>query len=408
MKYDIMSINGVKTVFAELADANSTTIEIFVKAGSIYETKQTNGISHFLEHMFFKGGLKYRDPKTVAETVDAFGGEFNAYTGDENAGYYIKCAPQYVPTALDVLSDMLVNAQFPIEEMEREKGVIIQEIRMYEDMPQSQVVEKWQERYYGDNPFGWSTLGPVENIKAFTQDHFFAHKQSLYTKDNLIVVIAGALPERQKYEDLIGELFNALPEKKTYQKPVVPSYRPALHEGHYAKNTQQVHYVMSADGFNMHDQRRYALNMLGTLLGWTMSSRLRTEIREKRGLCYYINARHVAEDDQWVFLIRAGLEKERFEEWREAIMQQLTDISSWNILEQEFATALGNIKGSTQMGIETSDQLASFIGDQVLFKDTVLTLDDVLKKYEAVSLDDLKTVAKEMLQEKSLYSYRME
>jgi len=140
--------------------------------------------------MFFKGGIKYPDPKTVAETVDAYGGEFNAYTSDEYAGYYIKCAPQYVPTSLDVLADMLVHAQFPKDELEREKDVVIQEIMMYEDMPQRQVMEKRQTWYYGDNPYGWSTLGPVDNIKSFSQEYLFAHKEALYTKDNLVIVIA--------------------------------------------------------------------------------------------------------------------------------------------------------------------------------------------------------------------------
>lgn len=131
-----------------MSDTNSVTIEIMCKAGNIYETRENNGISHFLEHLFFKGGKKYPTPKDVAEAVDKFGGEFNAYTGDEYAGYYVKCAPEFVPQAMDVLADMMNNPSFPKEELEREKGVVIQELKMYEDNPMAMVLQKWQTYYF--------------------------------------------------------------------------------------------------------------------------------------------------------------------------------------------------------------------------------------------------------------------
>lgn len=196
MKYEIIKIAGIDCIFAPNSDANSVTIEILSKAGSIYETRETNGISHFLEHMFFKGGKKYPTPKSVAAAVDAFGGEFNAYTGDEYAGYYVKAAPQFLTQAIDVLGDMMINPQFPHDEMEREKGVVIQEIKMYEDNPQRLVFDKWQEYFYGDNSYGWSTLGPEANIKAFTQDMLFTHKDALYTKDNIVITVAGNIVDR--------------------------------------------------------------------------------------------------------------------------------------------------------------------------------------------------------------------
>ena len=149
-----------------------------------------------------------------------------------------------MPKALDVLADMMCHAQFPADELEREKGVIIQEIKMYEDMPRSVCMHKWMERYYGDNSFGWSTLGPEDNIKAFTQDDFFKHKEALYTKDNLVLVIAGALPGKTDLENLIGELFATLPETKQLEEPLFPNHLPAEHEAFFDKQTQQNHLII--------------------------------------------------------------------------------------------------------------------------------------------------------------------
>lgn len=158
MKMEIKQCSGLTTVFLPMNDTYSTTVQLFVKAGSIYENADTNGISHFLEHMFFKGGKQFTTPASVAQAVESFGGEFNAYTGNEIASYYVKCPPQHTSQALTVLADMMIDAQFPQEEMEREKLVVVQEIKMYEDNPQALVAEQRNKRYYGDNAHGWSIL----------------------------------------------------------------------------------------------------------------------------------------------------------------------------------------------------------------------------------------------------------
>jgi predicted Zn-dependent peptidase len=388
-------------------DALSTTLEIFVKAGSIYEQKNTNWISHFLEHMFFKWWVRYPTPMAVAQTIDAFGGECNAYTSDEYAGYYIKCAPEHIPVALDVLADMLVNAQFPQAELEREKGVVIQEIKMYEDMPQRNVVHKRQEWYYGDSSYGWSTLWPVENIQRFTQEDLFAHKQALYSKDNMCIVLSWALPEQQRYLDLIAQLFDGLPEQCTYPTPRFVPYKPQHHHAFHHQNTQQHHLIISADGIHMHDDRRYAATLLTTLLGWSMSSRLFQEIREKRGLCYYVNAQHHTWDSEWVFMIRAGIEKGRWQYGRDALLDEIDSVASGAIREDEFVTARGTMLGTLRMWLETSDQIASFVWWQALFKPTVMTLDEIIDAYSRVTLNEVKDVAQLLIRD-SLYSYWIE
>jgi len=313
MKYTIENIIGIDVIFAPMQDANSTTVEIMCKAGSIYENKNTNGISHFLEHLFFKGGKKYPTPKSVAEAVDKFGGEFNAYTGEEYAGYYVKCAPEFINQAIDVLADMMNHAKFNIEEVEREKGVVIQELKMYEDNPIAMAIEKRQEYYFGDNSHGRPIIGTEANIAGFNQQILFDHKTDLYTKDNLIITIAGNIKDKETIIKQLEQEFSQIPDKKRVQKPDFVQTLPTEHTGFYEQKNEQTHLVISAPGFNGNDEKKYAANVLATIIGGNMSSRLFQNIREKQGLCYYIKASHMTQEDTGVFLIRAGIDKKRFD-----------------------------------------------------------------------------------------------
>ncbi|MEI6774027.1 MAG: pitrilysin family protein [bacterium] len=266
MKYTIESIAGIDVIFAPMEDAYSVTIEIMCKAGSIYENKENNGISHFLEHLFFKGGKKYPTPKAVAEVVDKFGGEFNAYTGDEFAGYYVKCAPEFIDKAIDVLADMMNHATFNAEELEREKGVVIQELKMYEDNPMAMAMQKWQSYYLGDNSYGRPVIGTEDNIKAFTQQMLIDHKQQLYTKDNLIIVVAGKIVNKQAIINQLSKEFANLPMNKKGKKPVFTETLPQEHTAFYEQKNEQAHLVISVPGYHGNDETRYAANVLGTIL----------------------------------------------------------------------------------------------------------------------------------------------
>lgn len=404
MTYEIIKIAGIDCIFAPNGDANSVTIEILSKAWSIYETRETNGISHFLEHMFFKGGKKYPTPKSVAAAVDAFGGEFNAYTGDEYAGYYVKAAPQFLTQAIDVLGDMMINPQFPHDEMEREKGVVIQEIKMYEDNPQRLVFDKWQEYFYGDNSYGWSTLWPEANIKSFTQDMLFAHKESLYTKDNIVITVAGNIVDRTWLESQIADIFGGLPTTKKIDTPDFIRALPASHTAFYDKGTEQNHLIISAQWLAGTDVDRYAATVLSTVLGGNMSSRLFQNIREKQGLCYYIGARHYTSHDHGVFFIRAGMDKERFDFGVEQIFAEIAAIASGDMTDEEFSQAIGNSIGKLQMGIESSDEMANFLWMQYLIYGGIETIDDQLTQFSAVTKEQVKKMAGKLAQE-NLYLY---
>jgi len=404
MKYEIRKIAGIDCIFVPNDMANSVTIEVLSKAWSVYETRDTNGISHFLEHMFFKWGKKYPTPKSVAGAVDRFGGQFNAYTGDEYAGYYVKAAPQFLREAVDVLWDMMINPQFPKEELEREKGVVIQEIKMYEDNPQKLAYDKWQRYFYGDNSYGWSTLWPEENIKSFSQDMLFAHKESLYTKDNIVITIAGKIEHMDDLLSQIAETFGGLPDKKKYDKPRFVEVLPTEQTAVYDKGTEQNHLIISANGFAGTDDVRHTATILSTILWGNMSSRLFQNIREKQWLCYYIGARHYTSYDHGVFFIRAGIDKWRFDFGLEKIFDEISTLASGEIGDEEFSDAVGNSIGKIQMGIESSDDIATFFGMQQLIYGKIETLDDQVAAFEKVQKKDVQDMAK-MLSRDKLYLY---
>lgn len=404
MKYTVESIGGIEVIFAPMEDANSVTIEIMCKAGSIYENRWNNGISHFLEHLFFKWGKKYPTPKDVAEAVDKFWGEFNAYTGDEFAGYYVKCAPEFIDKAIDVLADMMNHAKFNQEELEREKGVVIQELKMYEDNPMAMAMQKRQSYFLGDNSYGRPIIGTEGNIKSFSQDMLFEHKAQLYTKDNLIIMIAGKIIEKDAIRNQLEKEFSQIPVTKTGKKPEFVQTLPKEHTACYEQKNEQTHLVISAPGYRWDDETRYAANVLSTILWGNMSSRLFQNIREKQWLCYYIKASHLSQEDLWVFVIRAGIDKQRFDFGVEKIFEEIQHIAEGNISQEEFENAIGYNEGQIQMGIESSDEMASFIGNQYLIYKKIETLPEILQKYKKLTLEDIKEVAKKLTKE-NLYLF---
>lgn len=385
-------------------DTYSTTVQIFVKAGSIYETRTTNGISHFLEHMFFKWGKTYTTPASVAQAVESFGGEFNAYTGEELASYYVKCPPAYARQALDVLADMMIHAQFPQEEMEREKLVVVQEIKMYEDNPQALVSEKRNTWYTGDNPYGWTILWPEENVMSFTREDLFAHQQALYTKDNLILVIAGKIEDQAQLEIDIERLFAALPSQKSWVLTPYQRILPSSQTDHFDKKTEQNHLIISAPTFAYDDERKYAAKILATILWGNMSSRLFQNIREKQGLCYYIGARHSVASYDGLFMIRAGIDKERFDSGLEKIYEEIEKFVADGITDEELKNAKSYLAGKLQMGIESSDEMAEFIGGDYLLYGETKSLEEIMADYDAVTMKQV-TALLPFLAKENLYLY---
>lgn len=404
MKYSIERIEWVEFIFAPMEDVNSVTIEIMCKAGSIYENSQNNGISHFLEHLFFKWWKKYPTPQSVAEAVDKFGWEFNAYTWEEYAGYYVKCAPNFINQAVDVLWDMMISPQFPKDELEREKWVVIQELKMYEDNPMALVMNKRQTYFYGDNSYGRPIIWTIDNINSFNQDMLKEHKTDLYTKDNLIIVIAGKIEDIKGLKVILADTFGYLPGGKRINKPLFKHILPPESKWFWDKKTEQNHLVISAVGLDWNDDRRYAAWVLATIMWWNMSSRLFQNIREKQGLCYYIRALHGISQDFWTFMIRAGIDKDRFDFGIDKIYEEIEKIAKREFSQEEFDNAIWYNVWQVQMWIESSNEMANFLWSQYLIYNKIETLDEILQKYKSLTINDVKDIAW-MLSKENLYLY---
>lgn len=302
---------------------------------------------------------------------------------------------------------MLLDAQFPTEELEREKEVIVQELKMYEDNPMAMVNEKRALYFFGDNSYGRPTIGYEETIRSFSRDQLFAYKNALYTKDNLLITIAGRIEHQEHLEEQLAKLFSALPQQKSRQKPEFKWQLPSQHSAFFTKGTEQNHYILAMPGLNAFDEARYAARVLSTALGGNMSSRLFQEIREKLGLCYYIGAGHRSDEECGVFSIRAGLSKEQFAFGTEAINTLLDQLVQKGLEKEEFEHAKSYLKGSIQMGIESSDQMASFLASQWLTYERILTLDEILARYDAVSLDQVQSLLPLLAQDKR-WSFHLE
>jgi len=369
------------------------TVEIGVKAGSTYEDRKTNWISHFLEHMFFKWGKKYKTPKEVTEAIDNVGWDFNAYTWREHTWYYVKVAPDYLDLAIDVLADMLVWPNFDKNEIEKEKGVIVQELKMNQDNPHKVLWNNFAKFYYGDNPYGWPVIWTEENILSFTQQDLFDWKNSLYTKDNLVIAVAGNIRNIDDVANLIGEKFNQLPEHKTRKKAKFEGIQATKHMDFYKKNVEQNHLILAVKWFSIFEEDRFPMSLLATVLGWNMSSILFQEIREKLWLCYYISAAHYSSDEDGLFIIRAGLDKKNLKKWIDKINEILDNILENGVSGDNLQKAKNYLIGKTKMWIETSDEMTNFILSDYLSLNKVITLDEVIKKIDSVTLEDIKKVA---------------
>lgn len=407
MKYSIEKIAWIDCIFVPMEDTNSVTIQILCKAWSIYETKEQSGIAHCLEHMFFKWWERYKTQMEVSEKFDSIGALFNAFTSNYVVSYYVKCAPIFVSQSIDVLADMMMNAKFDSAELDKEKWVIIQEMKMYEDNPMSLVWDKWNQRYFWENSYGRPIIGFEDTVMSFTHDDLQNYKNSLYTKDNLVIVMAWKWVDKDENKKLIEKYFAWMWERKSVIKPDFPNSIPESHISFYKKGTEQNHLIISAKWFDWKDDNVYAANVLTSILWWNMSSRLFQNVRSKEGLCYYISAYHDTGVDFGNFIIRAGMDKNRFEFWLQRIKEEIDNLVKNGVTQTEFDRAIWYLQWNFQMWIETSMEMAYFVGDHYLLYNEVETLDDILQKYKNLTLEDVNKLC-EMLSLDKCYFFHIE
>ena len=408
MKYSVEKIAWIDCIFAPMNDIHSVTIQIMCKAWSVYETVEQSWIAHCLEHMFFKWWERYKNQKEVSETLDSIWADYNASTWSDIVEYFVKCAPEFVEKAMDVLADMLMNAKFNKKELEKEKWVIIQEMKMRDDNPRLLLSNKWKSWYFWENSFGRPTIWNEETVNSFTSLDLRNYKDSLYTKDNLIIVVAGKWADNEKLRELIERYFGWMKDKKSVDQPDFPNLFPKEHESFFKKGTEQNHLIISANGILWTDvERRSAAKVLAGVLWWNMSSRLFQNIRTKEWLCYYIWAYHGTCPYNWLFMIRAWMDKNRFEFWLKRIREEIENLAKNGVTQEEFEKAIWYLQWQLQMWIETSDEMASFLGEQYLMYNEIETLEDSLKAYKKLTLNDVNQLSN-MLDLGKCYTYHIE
>ncbi len=387
--------SGLPIVTVPMEGTQSVTVIIFAGAGSRYEVQSERGISHFLEHMFFKGGKKYTNTKEVSMAIDGVGGEFNAFTGKEYAGYYVKVASPQTELACDVLSDMLVNASFPQEEIEKERGVILEEERMYQDTPMYRAGWDFELLLYGDCALGWDTIGTEEVITTVNQADFQKHRDLLYTADNCVVTFAGRITHEESMK-LAEKYFGGIQGKRqrTFEKfGAYPEKKVLLR----TKSTEQSHLVLGVPGVSSQDPDHFAHKLLAVILGGNMSSRMFLNIREAKGMCYYIGTETDGYLDAGALTTRAGVDQSRLHEAIAAIRDEYLACAKDGVTAEELTRAKDYFKGKSVLSMEDSEQTAHFIGKQQLLYPKTRTLTEYLQQVDAVTLDQVNALAKRLL-----------
>lgn len=387
--------NGLRILTVPMEGTKTVTVLVLVGTGSKYETKDVSGLSHFLEHMFFKGTKKRPNTLAISEALDRVGGEYNAFTSQEYTGYYAKVDASHLELALDWVSDIFLNSKLRAEEIEKEKGTIIEELNMYLDMPMRHVSDLWNELLYGDQPIGWPIIGQKENIKNFKRSQFVNYLEEHYSSRNTVVVVAGSIKSAPTVK-LVRNYFKSINEREFKNKVGVSEQQSKPEVLVHYKKTDQTHLYLGFRGYNMFHPDRYAAGLLATILGGNMSSRMFISIRERQGLAYYVRTEADLDTDAGALYTRAGVDNSKVAKAIQSILKEYQKISEKKISQEELRKAKDYIKGSSLLEMESSDEQASFIGFQELLTKKVLTLESKFAKIEAVTVNDIQRVAKDL------------
>ncbi len=380
--------SGLRAIVAPMENSETVTLLMLVGTGSRYEAKNINGISHFLEHLFFKGTKSRPSPGQVAGVLDKIGAAYNAFTSKEYTGFWVKSAFDEFDTGLDIVSDILLEPIFKKEEIEKERGVIFQEKNMREDMPQARASEILENVLYGDSPLGWDVIGTKQSIKSISREQIINYLKSHYIGSNAVVAVAGNIDATAVFSKL-GKAFKKMPRGKTGQRKKADDFQKNPQIKLVEKKTDQMHLAMGLRAYNMFDEKKYPFGLLSTILGGNMSSRLWMEIREKFGLAYYVGAGGEQYADAGYLSVRAGVPHEKLPEVVKKTAEIITAIKNKGVSEQELKDAKSFTRGRLALSLESSDDIATFFAEQELLLRKILQPEDILKKIGKVSKSDI-------------------
>lgn len=385
--------NGVRVLMIPQSGAATATALVLVGTGSAYETKAENGLSHFLEHMMFKGTTRFPTTKSIVETFERIGAISNAFTSSEYTGYYAKGGPKNIPVFLDMLSDIYCNSTFPESEINKERGVIIEEINMYEDMPQQKVAEALIALMYSDQPAGWTIAGPKENVARFTREDIVGYLQKHYHAGNTLVVVSGDIDTKEVYTT-VKRLFGTISSVRPSKKQKVRVEKTGIKLAVVPKSSDQAHIAIGFYGLPFgHSDARVA-SLLATILGRGLSSRLAQVLREELGAAYYVGAGNDMYSNHGIFEITTGIDKRRINEILRRIAEILNDLRTVLVSTEELHKAREYTFGMQRLGLESSDDLAGFYGAQLMIGNDFKTPLDLERLYKVITPADLRRVAR--------------
>ncbi len=403
MKANVLTLkNGLRVAMIDTDAFPTLSAVLLVGAGSRYENKQNNGVAHFFEHMAFKGSKKYPNSFVIASTVEGLGGVFNAFTSKDHTGYWIKATNQHLDTLVDVLSDMILTSKLLEEEIEREKGVIVEELNMYEDTPYRKVAELFENLLYPGSPLGMDIGGTKDTVTKFTRQTFVDYMNRLYEPKNALFIVAGGLNGDVKKiaEDKFAAWKGA--DHVSFEKVSEKQEKPQILLR--TKKTEQSHFVL---GFRSHpftDKRRYATLILSAILGGGMASRLFIEVRERRGLCYYISTGREMYHDVGNFYTSAGITN-NIDKVKEAItvtLQEHKKIAKGVVTKAQLTMAKELVKGRFLLSMEDSFNVANFYGTKLLLEEKIVTPEQTISAIEKVKIEDVVAVAQDIFKPEKL------
>lgn len=387
--------NGLRVVTIPMKGNPTVTVLVLVEAGSHYEEKKQNGISHFLEHMCFKGTTKRATPSAISHELDALGATSNAFTGYEYTGYYAKARSELFPKLLDVIADLYLNPTVPAEELEKEKGVIIEEMHMYEDLPMRGAGDLLDAVMYGDQPAGRKIVGTKEIIRGMKRDTFLQYRTKHYVPKATVVVIAGNIDPKAALSK-VKTYFGASAPARKPRKPPVREAQRSPQVGVQYKKSSQAHFRLGFRSVPVGHKDTYAIEVLRAILGAGMSSRLFKKLREEMGVCYYVRAESENNLDHGKFVIASGVDNTRIELVLSVILNELKQIKQILPPENELAKAKEYLIGNMLMGIESSDEAAEYFGGQEILHRPLESPEDYIQKIRKVTAVRVCAVAKKL------------
>jgi predicted Zn-dependent peptidase len=385
--------NGLRVITVPMNDNPAVTVLVMVQAGSKYENKEVAGVSHFLEHMCFKGTKKRPKAVDISKELDSIGAQYNAFTSQEYTGYYAKSDPAHLDTILDVVSDMYLNPLFEKSEIEKEKGVIVEEINMYEDMPDRNVQDIFMEVLYKDQPAGANIAGSRETVRGMKREDFVKYRDNHYVASSTIVIVSGTFEESSIYtkiEEKFGQIKNSekLGKLAVIEKQDEPNIMVKF------KETDQTHLVLGVRSFDIKSEWNPVLKVMGVILGGGMSSRLFQKLRDEMGVGYYVSASNDSFTDHGVFSVSTGVDNKRVFEVIKAIINEFKKLTRESVGQDELKKAKDYIIGNMKLGLETSDARAMYFGFQEVLKNEVKSLEDLILEIGKVTSENIMELAK--------------